>query len=143
MTVKIELSDELARELVRQINGALGEGEANHSACSFSSWLDGSMTAGTGKLDEYGYWEFPCAACIQAANRAVAAVAEAAKPAVRYRVIDRDGDAWFTNRWGQAEICGKWHLDDATPFATRDEAEKFIAERGDMFRPYAIVEVAV
>jgi hypothetical protein len=28
--------------------------------CKTSTGIDGSITRGTGKLDDFGYWEFPC-----------------------------------------------------------------------------------
>jgi hypothetical protein len=34
--------------------------------CMVSTGIDGSCTFGTGELDEYGYWEFPCRKCAKA-----------------------------------------------------------------------------
>lgn len=31
--------------------------------CGFSTGICGNITAGTGKLSDYGYWEFPCYIC--------------------------------------------------------------------------------
>lgn len=36
---------------------------AGHEACSFSTGIDGSVTAGRGKLDDNGFWEHPCPSC--------------------------------------------------------------------------------
>lgn len=35
----------------------------DHSKCSISTGIDGSLTAGQGKLDQNGYWQFPCDEC--------------------------------------------------------------------------------
>jgi len=40
----------------------------DHSKCCFSTGICGSITAGQGKLDENGYWEFPCPECAIKAN---------------------------------------------------------------------------
>ena len=32
-------------------------------ACNVSTGIHGELTFGTGKLDDYGYWEFPCDEC--------------------------------------------------------------------------------
>lgn len=34
--------------------------------CGASSAMDESITFGSGELDDYGYWEFPCALCARA-----------------------------------------------------------------------------
>ena len=34
-----------------------------HDKCQISSGICEGTTFGTGKLDDYGYWEFPCAVC--------------------------------------------------------------------------------
>jgi hypothetical protein len=31
--------------------------------CSVSTGVDGALTHGSGRLDDYGYWEHPCAVC--------------------------------------------------------------------------------
>lgn len=36
--------------------------------CKFSTDPEGNITAGRGKLDDYGFWEFPCAECAERAN---------------------------------------------------------------------------
>lgn len=41
----------------------------DHSKCSYSTGICGSDTAGQGKLDENGYWEFPCARCLRKLKR--------------------------------------------------------------------------
>jgi len=38
--------------------------------CNFSTGIDGAITAGTGKLDDLGYWEHPCPECTARANAA-------------------------------------------------------------------------
>lgn len=38
------------------------------SHCSFSTGIDGSLTAGRGKLSDNGYWQFPCEDCATRAN---------------------------------------------------------------------------
>ena len=40
----------------------------DHSGCQYSTGICGSITAGRGKLDENGYFEFPCASCARIAN---------------------------------------------------------------------------
>ena len=37
--------------------------ELNHSLCNWSSGIHGGLTVGQGKLDSYGYWEYPCNVC--------------------------------------------------------------------------------
>lgn len=34
-----------------------------HSDCACSTGIHEGLTFGHGRLDEYGYWEFPCAIC--------------------------------------------------------------------------------
>ena len=31
--------------------------------CCASTGIDGSPTFGTGELDDFGYWEYPCSKC--------------------------------------------------------------------------------
>ncbi len=38
--------------------------ELDHSKCSYSTSICGHTTAGQGKLDYCGEWEFPCQTCI-------------------------------------------------------------------------------
>lgn len=35
----------------------------NNPKCSTSTGIHEGLTFGWGKLDEYGYWEFPCQVC--------------------------------------------------------------------------------
>lgn len=35
----------------------------NNFDCQISTGIDGSLTFGSGELDELGYWEFPCDFC--------------------------------------------------------------------------------
>jgi hypothetical protein len=35
----------------------------DHTKCNFSTGIDEQLTAGQGKLDENGFWEFPCPEC--------------------------------------------------------------------------------
>lgn len=35
----------------------------DHSKCHFSTGIDEQLTAGQGKLDFNGFWEFPCPEC--------------------------------------------------------------------------------
>lgn len=35
----------------------------NHRDCKISTGIDGSTTAGQGKLDANGFWEIPCPEC--------------------------------------------------------------------------------
>lgn len=42
--------------------------QTTESHCSFSTGIDGSITAGRGQLDDNGYWEFPCEDCARRAN---------------------------------------------------------------------------
>jgi hypothetical protein len=37
----------------------------DHSKCKFSTGIDGGLTAGQGKLDEYGFWEIACPKCLK------------------------------------------------------------------------------
>lgn len=37
-----------------------------HMDCGVSSGIDGSLTFGSGMLDDYGYWEHPCSVCARA-----------------------------------------------------------------------------
>lgn len=37
-----------------------------HMDCDVSSGIDGSITFGSGLLDDYGYWEHPCSFCARA-----------------------------------------------------------------------------
>jgi len=41
------------------------EKPTNHN-CGISTGICGSVTFGTGKLDEYGYWKNPCPECAKA-----------------------------------------------------------------------------
>lgn len=34
------------------------------SECGVSTSIDGDITFGTGKLDEFGFWEHPCTECV-------------------------------------------------------------------------------
>jgi hypothetical protein len=43
--------------------------ERSHKSCSFSTGIDGSITAGTGDLDANGYWSKPCEPCAKRANK--------------------------------------------------------------------------
>lgn len=36
---------------------------SNHSDCCISTGIDDSITAGSGKLSNEGFWEFPCDKC--------------------------------------------------------------------------------
>ena len=40
--------------------------ECGHIDCGISSGIDGSITFGSGLLDENGYWEYPCSVCARA-----------------------------------------------------------------------------
>ena len=44
------------------------EQRKKHSHCSYSTRLDGSISAGRGRLDGLGEWEFPCDECEERAN---------------------------------------------------------------------------
>ena len=80
----------------------------DHSGCQYSTGICGSITAGRGKLDENGYFEFPCASCARIANLeehlcALQCVHEAYRARVREVVdairffrggADFDMDAW-------------------------------------------------
>jgi hypothetical protein len=33
--------------------------------CCTSTGIDGGLTFGQGKLDEYGYWQYPCEICAE------------------------------------------------------------------------------
>lgn len=60
----------------------------DHSGCQYSTGICGSITAGRGKLDENGYFEFPCASCARIANleehlRALQCVHEAYRARVK------------------------------------------------------------
>lgn len=46
----------------------MSEFPMTESHCSFSTGIDGSITAGRGRLDDNGYWEFPCDECATRAN---------------------------------------------------------------------------
>lgn len=35
----------------------------SNKECKISSGICGRLTFGSGELDDYGYWEFPCAEC--------------------------------------------------------------------------------
>lgn len=35
----------------------------DHTKCRFSTGIDEQLTAGQGKLDENGFWQFPCPDC--------------------------------------------------------------------------------
>lgn len=64
----------------------------DHSGCQYSTGICGSITAGRGKLDENGYFEFPCASCARIANLeehlcALQCVHEAYRARVR-KVVD-------------------------------------------------------
>lgn len=37
--------------------------ELDHSKCRVSTGIDDRLTAGQGKLDDMGFWEFPCEPC--------------------------------------------------------------------------------
>lgn len=39
----------------------------NHN-CSWSTGIHDGLTVGRGKLDEHGYWEFPCYECSRASE---------------------------------------------------------------------------
>ena len=40
--------------------------ELEHSECLYSTSIAGHLTAGQGKLDEYGHFEIPCIDCAAA-----------------------------------------------------------------------------
>jgi hypothetical protein len=41
----------------------------DHSKCKFSTGIHDGITAGQGKLDFYGFWEFPCPECATKAQK--------------------------------------------------------------------------
>jgi len=40
-----------------------------HKECSFSTDIAGNVTAGRGKLDWYGEWQYPCEECREELDR--------------------------------------------------------------------------
>lgn len=40
-----------------------------HSECGFSTGITGELTAGRGRLDDLGFWEFPCDECVEAMEK--------------------------------------------------------------------------
>ncbi len=52
----------------------MGEGRTVGSCgrmdCGVSTGICGSLTFGRGRLDDYGYWEIPCAPCARATEKA-------------------------------------------------------------------------
>lgn len=47
---------------IRTING-------NTMVCKCSTGICGSTTLGSGRLDDFGYWEFPCPECAREMER--------------------------------------------------------------------------
>jgi hypothetical protein len=41
-------------------------GGCENPNCCASTGIHGGLTFGSGKLDTYGYWEYPCARCARA-----------------------------------------------------------------------------
>jgi len=46
-----------------------GEVMEYHKECSFSTDIAGNVTAGRGKLDKYGEWQYPCEECREELER--------------------------------------------------------------------------
>jgi hypothetical protein len=37
--------------------------KADHKKCTWSNGIHDGLTVGSGELDDYGYWQFPCYEC--------------------------------------------------------------------------------
>ncbi len=44
-------------------------GPCNNPECAVSHGICGSLTFGSGELDDYGYWERPCSTCARSFER--------------------------------------------------------------------------
>lgn len=62
----------LSRLAKLDMNGNIRYRMHDEMHCSFSTGMDGSITAGRGALDGNGYWEFPCNTCAQRAEQRLA-----------------------------------------------------------------------
>lgn len=63
----------LEREFAKQLRDTPAPDDpwqTDHSQCKVSTGVCGNLTAGTGELSEFGYWEHPCHACAALANLA-------------------------------------------------------------------------
>jgi len=64
------------------------KGGCGRSECCASTGIDDNPTFGTGKLDENGFWEFPCNACLNA-DRKFRAEERARKNTVLRMTVNR------------------------------------------------------
>jgi hypothetical protein len=58
----------LSRLAKLDLHGNVRERMHDTMHCSFSTGIDGQITAGRGALDANGFWEFPCEPCATRAN---------------------------------------------------------------------------
>lgn len=51
--------------------------------CRTSTGIHGGLTHGSGELDDYGYWEFPCRICAEETDKNMAKIIERIRSEVK------------------------------------------------------------
>jgi hypothetical protein len=67
-------SYQLSRLAKLDLHGNIRDRISDMAHCSFSTGIDGKITAGRGALDDYGFWEFPCEPCATRAQERLTAI---------------------------------------------------------------------
>ena len=94
-----------------------------NSECSCSTGIHDGLTFGRGRLDEYGYWDFPCAACAREWDAEVPQARENIRNDLQIENptwTDQELDAFM-------RFNHQWLFIEGWPFARQDVAQ-LIAE---------------
>lgn len=90
-----------------------------NSECSCSTGIHDGLTFGRGRLDEYGYWEFPCPICARGWDAEVPQVREKIRNDLKAKNpnwTDQQLDSFLRSNH-------EWLFIEGWPFAHQDAAQ--------------------